>query len=293
MYSTNEACLEAIYKLRFGGFDTCPNCHESTTISKVSKRRCYQCSSCKKQIYPTAGTVFDKTRIPLADILYIVYLFITTRNGVAAKEIERQLGISYEAAWKLGHRIRKLIGGHGESEAMIKGTVELDETYVGGKAANMHRKRRKLFAKTGNVNKTAVFGMLERGVGVRVKAMTTNYVTGKMLTPIIQAKIEKDTRVITDGHGAYNDLHKDFKHEVVNHEANEYVRGEDIHTNGIEGFWSQVKRTIGGTHIQVSKKYMQLYLDECAFRYNNVFKGEKMFDAILRNLPKGGNRISP
>ena len=284
-FSTEDACLDAIFKLRYGTLEVCPSCNESSAISKVTNRRCYQCSRCHSQFYPTAGTIFEKTRTPLVNWLFVIHLFCTTRNGLAAKEIQRQLGVTYKCAWRMGHQIRKMIGG-GFGEEKLSGVVEADETYVGGKAKNMHRKRRKQFKGTGNINKVAVFGMLERGVGVKVKVMNTNYVDGTMLQPIIKKQLKEGSRLITDGHGAYKDLHLKYSHEIVSHHTGEYVRGEDIHTNSIEGFWSQLKRTISGTHIQVSRKYLQLYANECAFRYNNCFRGDKLFYSIMEKIPK-------
>lgn len=284
MYATDEACLEAILKIRYGASDICPYCNKKSCISKVKNRRCYQCSACKKQFYPTAGTVFDKTRVPLSDILFVLYLFITTRNGVAAKEIQRQLGVSYECAWKLGHRIRILIGAGGTD--IMTGVTEIDETLIGGVAGNMHADRKKKVKGDGWMsNKTVVLGMLERGVGVRAVVVNASSANRDNLYPIIRKNIKKNTNIVTDSAKYYDEIESEYKRESVNHMAKQYVREKDIHTNTIEGFWSQVKRTIGGTHIQVSRKYLQLYVNECAFRYNNVFKGEKMFDTILSHLP--------
>ena len=283
MYPNDDVCLDRIFQLRYGKLDVCPECRQVSCITRVSKRRCYQCSQCQSQFYPTAGTIFEKSRTPLVNWLYVIYLFTVTRNGVSAKEIQRQLGVTYKCAWRMGHSVRILMGGG--NQAMLSGIVEIDETYVGGKAKNMHKKKRKALKEgRGSVNKIAVFGMFERGVGVRAKVLHTDAPNGLILKPLIREKVDKSATIITDGFGAYKDLDKEYTHEIVNHSGNEYVRG-NFHTNSIEGFWSQVKRTIGGTHIQVSKKHLQLYVNECVFRYNHNFMGEKMFDAIMSHLP--------
>ena len=282
-YSTEDVCLDHIFKIRYGSLDKCPHCNQKSNITRVTGRRSYQCSRCRTQFYPTKDTIFEKSTTPLVNWLYVIYLFTTTRNGVAAKEIQRQLGVTYKCAWRMGHQVRILMGG--DNPAMLSGIIEADETFVGGKVKNMHNKKKKELKKgRGSVNKTTIFGMLERGVGVRAVVLNTDAPTGKILKPIILSRVESGSTMVTDGFGGYKDLNLHYQHEVVNHSGNEYVRG-NFHTNGIEGFWSQVKRTIGGTHIQVSRKYLQLYVNESIFRYNNVFKGERMFYAILKNLP--------
>ena len=285
LYPSDDACIDKIFQLRYGGLTVCPNCGEPASFRRVPTRKCYQCTHCYAQFYPTAGTPMEKTHIPLHLWLDIIHRFVTTRNGIAAKEIERIVGCNYKTAWRMGHQIRKLMGG--QSEDMIMGVVELDESWVGGKSKNMHAfKRKKMKKETGSIsNKTVVFGMLERGIGVRVHVLPTDTVEAKDVQPIIRMQVDKSTILMTDKSKAYDALDGEYVRESVNHGYGQYVREKDIHVNGIEGFWSQVKRTIGGTHIQVSRKWLPLYVNECAFRYNNVFKGEKMFDTILSNLP--------
>lgn len=285
LYPSDDVCIDKIFQLRYGKLTACPSCGEPASFRRVPTRKCYQCTHCYTQFYPTAGTPMEKTRIPLHLWLDVIHRFVTTRNGVAAKEIERIVGCNYKTAWRMGHQIRKLIGG--TSEDIIKGIVEIDEAVIGGLAANMHAyKRKKLKRETGSIsNKTVVFGMLERGVGVRVHVIPSHTVEAKDLHPIIRKQVDKEAILMTDKSRAYDALEGEYTREAVNHMYGQYVRGDNIHTNGIEGFWAQVKRTIGGTHIQVSRKWLPLYVNECAFRYNNVFKGEKMFDTILSHLP--------
>lgn len=285
LYSSDDACIEKIFQLRYGKLTACPECGKPASFRRVPTRKCYQCTHCYAQFYPTAGTPMEKTRIPLRLWLDIIHRFITTRNGVSAVEIERVVGCNYKTAWRMGHQIRKMMGG--TSEEPIMGIVELDECVVGGKSKNMHASRRKkLKQETGSIsNKTVVFGMLERGVGIRVHVIPSHSIEGKDLHPIIRKHVDKDVTLMTDKSTVYDALEGEYAREAVNHMKGQYVREGNIHVNGVEGFWSQVKRTIGGTHIQVKRKYLPLYVNECAFRYNNVLKGEKMFDTILEKLP--------
>lgn len=285
-YGTDEKCLDKIFTLRYGKLEACPECQCVANWRRITTRRCYQCTSCYAQFYPTAGTVFEKTRTPLADWFYVIYLFTSTRNGVAAKEIQRQLGVTYKTAFRMGHMIRNLIQGVG-IEA-LKGIVECDETIVGGKISNMHKSKRtfeengKKYPMPKDFNKTIVFGAVERGGKVKAKVIANVY--AETLKQAVKENIEAGSLVFTDERMGYNGIGATHFHGKVNHSKGEYAVGE-IHTNSIEGFWAQLKRTIGGTHISVSKEYLQNYANECAFRYNNRKEPQQMFKVILENLP--------
>src|SRR5688572_26500637 len=134
VYHSDAACLDKLFKLRYGNLDYCPECAQQTQFRRITTRRCYQCRKCYAQFYPTAGTVFEKTRTPLRDWFYVIYLFSVTRNGVAAKEIERQIGVTYKTAFRMGHCIRKLLAGI--SPDKLKGIIEIDEIYIGGLQKN-------------------------------------------------------------------------------------------------------------------------------------------------------------
>jgi transposase len=284
LYPTEEACLDKIFTWRYGKLEACPKCQCEASFRRITTRRCYQCTECYEQFYPTAGTVFEKTRTPLQDWFYIIFLFVTTRNGVAAKEIERQLGVTYKTAWRMGHQIRALLAGL--STEQMQGIVEMDESFVGGVRKNMRKSKRKELMKAGAgyTHQTMVVGMLERGAGVRAKVVIPAKPTMQLLHGMIQENVSAGSTVVTDGHGGYRNMPVEYKHEVVEHAKNEYARG-NFHTNSIEGFWSQVKRTIRGTHIAVSPKYLQNYVNECAFRYNNRGAKNYMFNQILEKLP--------
>lgn len=281
-YSNDEVCLDAIFKLRYAKMPCCPQCHQETTFKRIPKRRSYQCSDkdCQYQLYPTAKTVFEKTRTPLKDWFYVIYLMVSTRNGVASKEVERQLGVTYKCALRMTHQIRKLLQ---QGNGLLKGIIEADETYIGGQHKNKHKKQREMLNKkgTGAINKIPVLGMLERNGRIITKVL--DKAEGVIIKPIIKDNVEVGSTIVTDGFGGYNGLKITYTHEIVNHEKDEYVVGR-IHTNTIEGFWSHLKRMIRGTHIAVSKKHLQKYIDEATFRYVNREQGQEMFFSVLDRI---------
>jgi transposase-like protein len=191
-----------------------------------------------------------------------MFLMSSSKNGVAAKELERQLGVTYKTAHRMGHKIRQLMQSGGN---MMTGVIEADETYIGGLAKNMHKGKRKVTG-TGGVGKASVIGVLERGGNVQAKVVSA--VNHQTLLPNIIANVEKGATICTDEHLSYNPLTKSgFKHLRVSHGVKEYVRG-NVHTNSIEGFWSQLKRSINGTFHHVSKQHLQSYVNEFVYRYN-------------------------
>lgn len=283
-YPNDETCLDAIFKLRYAKMPCCPQCSQQTTFKRIQGRRAYQCSDkdCQYQLYPTAGTVFEKTRTSLKDWFYIIYLMTSTRNGVSGKEIQRQLGLTYRCAWRMGHQIRKLMTMKND---ILQGIVEIDEVYLGGAHKNKSKQKRKELAENGKqfFNKTAVFTMLERTGNIVSLVLPSSKPKAFELAAIIKQNISDEAIIITDGATHYGGLKTIYKHEIVNHEQDEYVKGK-IHTNTVEGFFSHLKRTIKGTHIKVSKMYLQNYVNECAFKYVNRNEGQMMFFNILNRI---------
>ena len=284
-YPNDDVCLDMIFNLRYSKIPCCPQCSQETTFKRIPGRRCYQCSDkdCQYQLYPTVGTVFEKTRTSLVDWFYVIYLMTSTRNGVSAKEIQRQLGVTYKCAWRMGHQVRKIMQ-NGSMEEMLSGVVEVDETYIGGKAQNKHKKVREKINQNGkgiNSPKIAVMALLERDGNIRTQIIPE--ATGAVLKPIIGDLVTGGSIVITDGHRGYKGLDESFNHNIVNHEKDEFVVGK-MHTNTVEGYFSHLKRTIRGTHLHVSRKHMQKYVDECTFKYVHRKQGQKMFHTILKRV---------
>lgn len=283
-YSSDDVCLDVIFKLRYAKMPCCPRCHQETTFKRIRGRRCYQCSDkdCQYQLYPTAGTVFEKTRTSLKDWFYIIYLMTSTRNGISAKEIERQLGVSYMCAWRIGHQIRKLMTAKDE---ILSGIVEVDETYIGGKSKFKHKSYREKNKMTGrginSVNKIGVMALLERNGGIVTRVIDPS--DPNSYKSYIYKHVGLGTTVVTDGAIYYRGLQGSFQHTKVEHKKDEYVVGNK-HTNTVEGFFSHLKRTIKGTHIKVSSKHIQKYVDECTFKYVNRNQGQQMFFSILNKI---------
>jgi transposase-like protein len=273
-FPDDEVCLEHLFQTRFGQGFECPSCERPSNWYRIKAERAYSCQWCGHHLHPTVGTPFAKTRTPLQMWFYAIYLFTTTRNGVAAKELQRQLGVTYKTAWRMADEIRKhmadvdgerLVGGEGKE-------VEVDETLVGGKMTG---------AGMGNyrANKTVVLGMVERGGDVVTRVVPN--VRKHNLLPVIAENIRPGTAIHTDQNHTYRNLPSmGYVHAAVNHNRDEWVRG-NCHVQTIEGFWSQLKRAINGTHIHVSGKHLWKYAKEAEFRFNRRHNPATMFPALI------------
>ena len=279
-YPNDDACLDKIFQLRYNNL-VCPSCENTKFFTRVKNRRSYQCPCCGFQLYPTQGTIFEKSTTPLTHWFYAIYLQTTTRNGVAAKELERQLSICYKTALRMAHQIKKLMAN--KETDMLTGVVECDETFIGGLNKNRHADKKVPESQgRSSKDKTPVFGMVKRG-GIVIACVVDNR-AGTTLKPIIKTYVDKDNSIlIIDEWLGYKGLTNEFKHVVINHSQNEYARGA-FDTNTIEGVWSQLKRTIKGTHIKVSKKHLQKYVDKVVFRYTHRDRQDIMFELILNRV---------
>lgn len=269
-FPDDEACLDHLMKVRFGENFACPKCGEIGKFRKLSKHPAYTCN-CGHHIHPMQGTIFNDSHTALAKWFYAMYLFTTTRHGVPAKELQRQLGVSYPTAFRMAHLIRQYMATV-DGDGSLGGHVEVDEIYIGGKSHGGKRGR-------GAPNKTIVFGMLERQGDVMTRVVPN--ARRKTLEPEILANVRKGATVSTDEWIAYKNLGKwGYKHGAVDHSAEQWVFGAH-HTNGLEGFWSLLKRSIRGTHVHVSPKHLTKYLGEFEFRYNMRETPWLMLDRLL------------
>ena len=255
-FPNDEACLDFIFKNRWPKGLTCPNC-EKKDFYHVKGRKSYACK-CGYQVSPTEGTIFHKSSTPLTLWFHAIFLMSQSKNGVAAKELERQLGVTYKCAWRMARQIRLLMTD-GDGPLGGNEIVELDETYVGGKAKGKRGR--------GAAKKTPVFGAVERNGKLKTKVVLN--VRKLTLMPLIKDMVADNSVIVTDESNSYNGVKKiGHLHESINHSKGQYVDG-GVHTNTIEGFWSQFKRSVHGTYYSVSRKHLQLYLDEFSFRYSH------------------------
>jgi transposase len=255
-FPNDDACLDYMFQQQYGNLAACSKCGVvNPRFYRAKGRKCYACNDCGFQLSPLANTIFHKSETPLKKWFYAIYLFGVGKNGVSAKEIERHLGVTYKTAWRMAKQIRLMMQENG---SMLSGIVEADETYVGGKALTKERWD----------NKTAIVGIVEKKKGVgQVKAFTTKHADATVTLPFLRANIAAGSTLQTDESRIYSRVRRDFTHEFVNHSKLEYVKS-GVHTNTIEGFWGQLKRSIDGTYHSVSPKYLQFYVNEFVFRYN-------------------------
>ncbi|MCW3102522.1 MAG: family transposase [Bacteroidetes bacterium] len=284
-FNTEKKCREYLENIRWEGKPYCPHCDHSEKIYKFKDEKTYKCSACKKKFTVTVGSVFENSNVSLQKWLLSLYLVSSTKKGISSIQLGKAIGVTQKTAWFMLQRIREMLKE--EAESMLEGVVEIDETYVGGKAKNKHAKARRELRKngTGYMNMTPVVGMLQRGGKIRMIALKhVHKINGSVLKPLVYDNVAKDSVLITDGHGGYYGLKNTYKqHEVVRHDQGEYVRGM-YHTNTIEGAWSHLKRTILGTYHYVSVKHLDRYCNESSFRYNNRKKHECLrFDTALEN----------
>lgn len=288
MACADEArAVEFLEEMRWGGTPRCARCWSRDVYQMKAadgsrnKRYLWRCHACKKQYTVRIGTVFEESRLSLRHWCYAFWRACTSKKGVSALEIKRHTGISYKSALFMMHRIRFAMEPDLENQPKLSGTVEADETYVGGKPRYKGRSRRGR-----GTSKQAVAVLVERGG--RARAYVVPNVTAKTLKTAIFDLVDPSARMMTDEFQSYIGLDKYFpSHEFVNHKAKEYVRG-DVYTNTAEGFFALVKRGITGIFHNVSKKHLHRYLAEFTFRYNNRFKddGERLTAAIKAAVGK-------
>jgi transposase-like protein len=272
-FDTDAECRAELEKLRWPDGVQCPRC-SSDKISRIKERKQFDCDACRYQFSVTAGTIFHDSHLPLAKWFIAIYLMCESKKGISANQMKRTLGVSYKTAWYLCHRIREAMVDLNAEK--LTGTIECDETYIGG-----HRKN---VGKGYRGNKHIVLAAIQRGGAVRMRSSLRN--NRKSLHGFINETTKNPSRIMTDEWYPYRGVSDaDTTHEVVNHRREEWVRG-DVHTNTVEGVFSLFKRSIVGSFHQVSGKHLDRYLDEFEFRFNNR-KNPYLFRDTLKRLTKG------
>ena len=279
-FSDDDACLKRVMEVRYGLRHTCRACGVESTFHRLENRKAYSCAHCGDHVYPCAGTIFQDSRTPLQTWFYAIYLFIATRHGVSGKELQRTLGVTYKTAWRIGQQIRDLMGKV-DSFQVLKGHVEIDETYFGGYRPRSEGGRL-------SPNKSIIMGMKERGGRIETKVIPD--VKLNTLRGVVLDHVEKGSTVSTDELAGYNLLKRDgYVHGRVDHSRGEYAwtdhqSGVRFSTNGTESFWRLFKNSVRSTHIHVSQKHLDRYLAEFEFRSNHRQMRNAMFDLLIGAL---------
>lgn len=261
----DNACLRILFTERYGHIKICPLCKRDTRFYFVKGRKCFACMHCGHQVHPLADTIFHKSSTSLVKWFYAMYLFSVSKNGIAATELARQLGVTYKTAHRMARQIRSLMAD--DSPIGGVGTiVEADETYYGGK-----QRRYK------HIHKIPILGIVERSG--RVRAVVSDAAGVRRIRKFFYRSLVVGTELYTDESRLYIWTREHYIHESINHSKKEYARGR-VHTNTIEGFWSQLKRSLSGTYHWVSAQHLQSYVDEFAFRYSH--RGELVYPLLVK-----------
>jgi transposase-like protein len=291
----DAACLDMLWRERYaadGYHARCPKCERTRKFHRIQSRPAYSCDTCGHSLYPLAGTIFHKSSTSLHLWFYAIYIMASTRCGVSAKQLERELGVTYKTAWRMFNLIRNKLMV--EDGMPLKGDVEVDEASVDGKPKRKPGERyakppavRSDAAKLRERSRATVFAAVERGG--RIKATVLESRRGPALKRQVIEWVEPASLVITDEWPAYNGLDRHFiAHSRINHSAGIYVQG-DTHTNTIEGFFGNLKTGIRGNYKKVSHRWLQGYLNEFTWRYNHRNSDDSMFHLLIEQAAQGAS----
>ena len=293
-FPTQQSIISHFINIRYPNGITCPHCGTKSKISHRNDRpKLANCNNCKNTFSIFKDTIFEKSSVDLRKWFYAINLCLNAKKGISACMLQREIGVTYKTAWRMLKQIRSAMGNEN-----LKNTFELiveaDETYIGGRPRKSNyntETKRRYYKKGRGTSKTPVIGIRERETGkVYAKVAAADYngrrLSGKQLLDVIETVTKENSVVMTDDFTGYNILnHKktnpnNYTHITVNHSVGQYSAGNGIHTNGIEGFWAIVKRSVNGTYHHISVKYMQDYVNECCFKQNN--RGDEAFDKVLK-----------
>jgi transposase-like protein len=284
-FPDDAACLEHLWRTRYspdGEHAHCPRCDAEKVFKRYEtkqQRQSWTCTACGLHVHPTAGTIFHRSSTSLRLWFHAMYLMTSTRCGISAKQLERELGVHYKTAWRMFNRIRNELMSEDEARIQpLRGEVEVDETLWGGRPRRKFKTRSE--AAQFRESKPTVLGMVERGGQVRLRVIEAR--RGEPRSRAVRANVNPQSIIFTDDWRPYRPLSKEFAgHRVINHTAGVYVLG-NIHTNTIEGFFGNLKTGMRGAYKAVSRKWLQSYLDEYAWRYNHRTYGHRsMFHSLL------------
>ncbi len=286
-FADPQVCIDFVAFLRWqDGNPVCQHCGKAGAYF-LATRKIYKCKDCRKQFSVKMGTIFEESAVSLDKWLLAIWHIANCKNGISSYELGRNIGVTQRTAWFMNHRIRTAMTVG--SIEKLSGTIEADETYIGGDAKNMHSKERKRRVKKAGspAHKSAVLGMVQRRGKVRAQVIQSR--DAATIREFVTSNAEQGSEIMTDEWRGYHNLHNLYRHEVINHSV-EYVRN-NIHTNSIENFWSLLKRTIKGTYVSVSPEHLQKYVEEQAFRYNER-KGndQQRFVSMIESI--SGKRLT-
>jgi transposase-like protein len=268
LFTDEQVCIHAVASMRWPEGPECPHCQAKEPYYLATQKR-WKCRSCRKQFSVKVGTIFEDSPIPLQKWLPALWMLVNDKNGISSWELHRALAISQKSAWFVLHRLRMVLKNNsifklGEGDS---GPIEIDETFVGGKLANMHKhKKYRYYGGRGAFGKAVVMGFLDRDLR-QMRAKVIPNVKRETLQNEVLREVKGGAKVYTDEATGYDNLHQQFVHEVVN-KVQGYVR-ESVHVNGVENFWSLLKRTLKGTYVAVEPYHLERYVDEQIFRFNN------------------------
>lgn len=280
LYPDNEACLTYLKERFYADGTECPKCGKASKFHRIRGRSAYSCQYCGHHVYPTAGTIFHKSTVSLQLWFFAVYLMSSTRCGISAKQLEREIGVTYKTAHRMFKQIRTLLSDDGEEP--LSGDVEVDESGYGGKPRAYETRRR-----LGHLRKTyrpTMLAMVERGGRVRPRVISDRGT--RAIHGAVKAHVLPDSMLFTDEWDAYRTVATGYRgHGRIKHKARIYVDGE-THTQTVEGFFGLFKNGVRGVYHSISVEYLQNYLDEYAFRYNRRRSSKPMFWAMLERVEK-------
>lgn len=283
-FSNEDRCRDTLEKMRFpDGRIVCPKCgvRGAWRNSDMKTFRCKD-KKCSHKFSITVGTVMEGSKLPLSKWFTAIYLITAHKKGISSCQLARDLNIGQKAAWFMNHRIRLMLKD--KANDPLSGVTEIDETYIGGKWANMSKKKRAIMAQSGENNKVPVMGLVQREGKAKLTLIGAN-----TFKEVVRKNVDRSAMIVTDEHGAYQGLSTEYLvHESINHSMNEFVR-DGWHTNSVEGFFSLLKRQILGIHHQVSPKHLQRYCDEMAYRFNS--RKIKDVDRFIMSLKQTAGRL--